>query len=134
MTKRSSCLPGATGLAVRSTMPPFAKPCRPWRALIGPCPNRPHRHASRKSPLGKCDRQAFAACWSIARITNALTLQKSAAINGLMTSGYLILNLGSFAKRAEKEARSFGEMMTLGKRSHDLLGVRGLRLGLREAP
>jgi len=43
-------------------------------------------------------------------------LQKSAAINGLMTSGYLILNLGSFAKRAEKEARSFGAMMTLGKR------------------
>jgi hypothetical protein len=37
VTKRSSCLPGATGLAVRSTMPPFAKPSRPWRALIGPC-------------------------------------------------------------------------------------------------
>jgi hypothetical protein len=47
-----------------------------------------------------------------------------------MTSGYLILNLGSFAKRAEKEAPSFGEMMTLGKRSHDLLGLRGLRMGV----
>ncbi len=47
-----------------------------------------------------------------------------------MTSGYLILNLGSFAKRAEKEAPSFGEMMTLGKRSHDLLGNRIRQEGL----
>src|SRR6266404_3119942 len=77
------------------------------------------RHASRKSPSGKCDRLAFAACWSIARITNALTLQKSAATDGLITSGSLILNLDSFAKRAEKEAPSFGEMMTLGNLAID---------------
>ncbi len=100
-----------------------------WRFDGAPCPN-----SRRKSPSAKCDRQAFAASWSIAPTTSAVTLQKSAAIDGLMTSDYLILNLGSFAKRAEKETPLFGELMTLGKHSHDLLGVRGLRLGLREPP
>jgi len=44
-----------------------------------------------------------------------------AKISGDRWPDSLILNLDSFAKRAEKEAPSFGEMMTLGKRSHDLL-------------
>ena len=111
VTKRSSCLPGA-GLAVRSTMPPFAKPCRSWRALIGPCPNRPHRHASRKSPLGKCDRQAFD-CTRPSRPRRALKLVGSRLLEQILTRTVLFLVPSRRSKRLNHNLQwrvgNFGE-------------------------
>jgi hypothetical protein len=52
----------------------------------------------------KCDRQAFARSWFIARIIGAAISQRSALIDGRMTFGYLIWSRISFVGRAEQRA------------------------------
>jgi hypothetical protein len=43
-----------------------------------------------KNHSGECAHQAFAASWCIALITSAATMRRSAPINGLMMSDWLI--------------------------------------------
>jgi hypothetical protein len=64
----------------------------------------------------KCDRQAFARSWFIARIIGAAISQRSALIDGRMMFGCLIWSRISFVKRAEQGAPISGRTST-GTRS-----------------
>jgi hypothetical protein len=76
--------------------------CGPASASTAQCPPSPaasrRNAASRKSPSGKCEHQAFAVSWSIAQITGAAIRRRLVATVGRTISGFPILSRYPFVR------------------------------------